>query len=279
MGPHRRQVWPRAHAHAYHCLVFGIHILERLRHHRLAACDSAPARRHRHRRRMGHGRHIRRRRVAGASPPHGRRLHAHRLLRRVFSRGAGELRHRQPLRLACDVHCWRSARALAGMGSPRRGRARRLEKKRKRCPLVGCLASVRNAVHCRLAPPHHYQCAVDAGFHLWTVGRDRLCSRGDYRARRGGRPRRSASRATGLMGHHAGFVRDNPWLPGDAVARGTAGPPRCARSFLHPDDAVHRAYLRQGLLPGSKRSAVVFRLPVFSGLGRRQLCRLHFMAA
>ena len=54
----------------------------------LAARGVPSARRHRHRRRVADGRHVRRRGVAGGSPQDGRRLHAHRLLLRILPRGA-----------------------------------------------------------------------------------------------------------------------------------------------------------------------------------------------
>ncbi len=146
MGTHRRQVWPRAHADADHRLVFAVHIPERVRPHSLATRNSAAARGHRHRGRMGHGRHIRSRRVARKSSSHGRRIHAHRLLRGIFSGGASQLLHRQPLWMAHHVCRSGTARAAARLGSTRRYRTGSVEEERKCSPVVGGLASVRSAI-------------------------------------------------------------------------------------------------------------------------------------
>ena len=62
------------------------------------------------------------------------------------------------------------------------------KKKESVVRILGGLASVRHAVFGRLAPPHHSECPIHAGFHLWTVGWNRLCSGGDYLTRRSGWP-------------------------------------------------------------------------------------------
>ncbi len=63
-----------------------------------------------------------------------------------------------------------------------------------------------------------------------------------------------------------------PWL---AEQSGTT---RGARDFLHPDDGIYRAHVRQSFLSRCQRASLVFRLPVFSGLGRRQFRCLHSLA-
>ena len=74
LGTDWRQVWPRAHPHADHPVVFGIHFSECLRHRRVATGNSSPARGHRHWRRMGHGRDVCGGGVAGGSTPRGCRV-------------------------------------------------------------------------------------------------------------------------------------------------------------------------------------------------------------
>ena len=55
-------------------VLLGLHFSRRVRAQRLAGCDLPPARRRRHRRRMGHGRHVRRRGMARIAPQDGRGL-------------------------------------------------------------------------------------------------------------------------------------------------------------------------------------------------------------
>src|SRR5579863_10106727 len=91
--------------------------------------------------------------------------------------------------------------------------------------------------------------------------------------------RRCTSCTARLMGNHAGLVRYDSRLPGDAVACRKVGTTRRAGGFLYFNDGVHCADVRQGFLPWSGRASMVFRLPILSRLGRGQLFRLYPLAA
>ena len=94
------------------------------RHQHLAARGAAVSRRHRHRRRVGDGRHLHRRGMARGSAQGRRRLHAHRLLLRLLPRGAGQLLRRREVRLALDVRGRRHAGAAHHLHPERRARVR-----------------------------------------------------------------------------------------------------------------------------------------------------------
>ena len=80
-------------------------------------------------------------------------------------------------------------------------------------------------------------------------------------------------------GSHAGFVRHDSGLSGDAMAGGMPRTPWSSRRFLRTHDGLHCADLRQGLLFGTERASVVLCSSVFPGVGWRQLRRLHLVAA
>src|SRR5262249_10425310 len=67
-------------------------------------------------------------------------------------------------------------------------------------------------------------------------------------------------------------------LPRQPLGRGAPGPPRCPCSLFRADGLLHRADLRQSLLPRRDRPPVVLRLPLFPRVGRSQLRRLHPLA-
>jgi acetolactate synthase-1/2/3 large subunit len=106
---------------------------------RLGAGDLPLPGRDRHRRRMGHGRHLCRRGLAGGSPQDGRGLSADRLLRRLLRRRRAELHRRRILGwramfacglapvVVCDRHPaqGQGAAALATSGMPARPVRRR----------------------------------------------------------------------------------------------------------------------------------------------------------
>ena len=87
-----RQVRSRPNIDADHRVVFGLHVSQCACHQCLAVGDFSSACWNWNRRRVGHGRHVRRGRVAGKSPPSWSGLHAHGLLRRHFSRRDRQLR-------------------------------------------------------------------------------------------------------------------------------------------------------------------------------------------
>ena len=101
------------------------------------------------------------------------------------------------------------------------------------------------------------------------------------RLRSGGkwRPRRASCRPNRFLGSDVDFFFDHSRLPGHALAGGTARAARCPCRFLHSDDGVYRAYLRQGLLPRPERAPVVLRLLVLPGAGRGQFRRLYPLAS
>jgi len=219
VGPNRRQVRARAHAHAHHFVVLGVHFSKCVRYRSLAARHSSTACGHRSWRRVGYGRHVRSRGMARAPAPRRRWINAYRILRRNISGCTGELRHWQPFWLACHVHRWRTSCFTARLDSSRGDGTGRLDKERKSSAVVGVLASLHDFIFRSVATPHHRECLADAGFYLWSVGGNCVCSRGDHRCRGGWRPRRSASRSARLVGHHDGFVCHHSRLPGNAVAR------------------------------------------------------------
>ena len=88
LGAAGRPLRPRPHPGAHHPLLFALHFPGMRRRERLAARRLPLPRRRRHRRRVDDRRRLRRRRVARIAPRTGRRLDAHRLLFRHFSRRA-----------------------------------------------------------------------------------------------------------------------------------------------------------------------------------------------
>jgi MFS family permease len=117
-----------------------------------------------------------------------------------------------------------------------------------------------------------------AGFHLWSVGWNCLCPGCHHIGRGGGWPRESSGGAACFLGHHAGLVCHDSWLPGHAVAGRARRTTRGAGGFLHSHDGVHCAHVRQSFLSGSHCASMVFRLSLFSGIGRGQLRRIHSLA-
>ncbi len=182
VGTRGRQIRAGTHADADDRVVFVVYVLERVRHQRLAACDPSLAGGHRNWRRMGHGRHVCRRRMAGAPAAGWRGLHAYRILRGSFSCGAGQLCDREPLRLARDVRGGRAASAAACVDSPRSNGASVLDAKKRRSTLLGNLAAVCDAVFERVAAANDLEFGVHAGVDLRAVGRDGVRSRGRHRA-------------------------------------------------------------------------------------------------
>ena len=183
--------------------------------------------RHRHRRRMVDGRHVRRRGVAGRPAQDGRRLHAHRLLLRVLPRGARELLHRRALRLARG--CSRvggmpallvafirygvreSARWQQRVGTRSAGRAAR---------------GVREAVLAELRAAHDREFAVPARSPWSGCGPDRSMCRRRSRTLRcaSGYAPADAARA-GVVRHDAAVGRHDPRLPRAAAAGRSARTP------------------------------------------------------
>ena len=227
---------------------------------------------------MGHGWHLRRRRMARGPPSRRGRVYAHRVLRRSFSGGAGQLHHRKQIRLARDVCRWRAAGATPGLGTSRRDRACVLEAERRRRSNVENLAAIRESLFERSAPENDPQLSLHAGFHLRPLGRNGLRSRRSHGARRSCREGRTVGGANRLARHHACLFGDYSRLPGDALARGEARQARRFRIFLRADGGLHCAHLRKSLLSRSARATLVFRLPFFSWFWRREFCRLHALA-
>src|SRR4029077_17249389 len=98
-------------------------------------------------------------------------------------------------------------------------------------------------------------------------------------ARRSSRPSRPTSSTISVVGDHAGLLRHDSWLPGDALARGKTRPPRRAWFLFHADARLYRPNLWKNFLSRARSAAVVFCLPLFSWVWRSQLRRLHALAA
>ena len=119
------------------------------------------SRRHRRRRRVGDGRHVRRRSVAGRSSQDGRGLSADRLLLRLLRRGGAQLHRRRALRLARDVplrlragdrlraHAARGEGAGAMEGARGRGEARASARRDLRSDVSQAHDRERDAAHRR----------------------------------------------------------------------------------------------------------------------------------
>ena len=91
LGPDRRSFWPRQMPGRDHPDLFHLHRRGGLCPYRLGAGTFPVSGRHRHWRRMGHGRHLCRRSLAGRSAQGGSRLSADRLLCRLLSCGGAQL--------------------------------------------------------------------------------------------------------------------------------------------------------------------------------------------
>ncbi len=133
----------------YGGLLFALFLIGCAGHERGTVGHPSFARRNRHWRRVGHGRHVRRGRVARATTSRRRGLHAYRILRGNLFRGSFQLRDWQPLwtqRMARHVRRGRIARAVACGGASRRDGAFALESERGRRAFVGDLAAVCGAI-------------------------------------------------------------------------------------------------------------------------------------
>ena len=171
--------------------------------------------------------------MAGGAPPAGRGPDAHRVLRRHFSGGAGQLCHRQPLRLARDVCRWRSACPAAGVDSAWCERTGALAGESK-CRSHFCfLAPPGGTVLAGIAPAHDSEFDLHARFDFRSVGGNGVRAVGDYGARRGFGTGRASSGATRFTRRDAGFLRDHSWLSHHAVAggQGSAAAARSRSSF------------------------------------------------
>src|SRR6202042_2553819 len=111
------------------------------------------------------------------------------------------------------------------------------------------------------------------------MGGDGLRSGGGDGAGGGERASGATSGATRIVCNHAGGGCDGPGMPGDAETGGKPGTTVSAGVFLCFDDDFYRADFREGFLSGQQRAAVVFCLPVFSGIRRRELRGVHVVAA
>jgi hypothetical protein len=222
MGTCRGQVRASSHADADDRVVFAVHLLKRVRHPCLAARDSPAAGGHRYRRRVGHGWHVRRRRMAGTSAALRRGLHAHWLLCRSLSCGVGQFCHWQPLRLARDVRGGRTPGIAACVDSPWGDRARVLDAQEGRGALVGNLAAFRGAVFKHLQTANHLEFDLHAGVDLRTLGGDGIRARSGYDPRGIRGAGGVAGGAAGVARGDAGFVCHDPRLLGHALARRAA---------------------------------------------------------
>ena len=247
---------------------------------RLAVGDSSLPRRNRNRRGMGHGRHIRRGRMAGNSAAGWSRLHAHGLLRRHFSCRHRQLRDRQPLWLARDVRRRWSACATSGLGPSWSDRACAMVRQIRNRSLLANLSPVRNAFFACAAPSHDLELSIHACLGERALGRNRIRARSGHFARGSCWTRRSrsgrslASRATMLVAFATilGCLA-MPWLAERLGRRGALG------FFFALMMMFIARHLRQSFLSWSIRASVVFCLPVFSRFRRREFCGLYAVAS
>src|SRR5437899_18667 len=181
--------------------------------------------------------------------------------------------------MARDVRGRRLAGVTARLGPPRGdGTGAVAAKSRHRSNVAG-LAAVRGAFFRRLPAQDHSELAFHAGFHQRTLGRNGLCSCGCDDTRGSRRTRQTASGPACFARNDAGGVRDDSWMPGNAVACGKAGKARGTGVLFHANDDFHRADVCQGFLYGPNGVTLVFRLPFLSWIGGSKLCRLHALAA
>ena len=123
LGPDRRPLRPHARAGGNHLRLCRVHWSSGAVAKRVAVGAIPPAGGDRHWRRVGAGRDLRRRSLAGRPSQDGRRLPANRLLRGILPRVRAQLYGGRALRLACHVLVWTDAghrglhRAAAGEGA------------------------------------------------------------------------------------------------------------------------------------------------------------------
>src|SRR5437016_2927442 len=208
-----------------------------------------------------------------------RRVDAHGILRWDLFCIVGELRHRESLRLAHDVCGRRTAGAFARLGAAWRDGAGEVETKGRRGSLRENLEAIFRPFLEHAAPPNGSEFLVYARIDLRFVGGNGLCARRGDDAGGSGRENRTTGSAAGFARGDAGFLRDDSWLPGDAVARGKSRAPRRAGGLFRADACVHCADVRKGFLSRSSRASVVFCLSFLSRVGRRQFRRVHALAA
>ena len=103
LGADRRSLWPHARACCHDLCLCRLYRRGRAVANRMATRIVSVARRNRNWRRMGSGRNLRRRGVAGRSPQDGRRISADGILCRLLSGFGFELHSGRPLRMACHV--------------------------------------------------------------------------------------------------------------------------------------------------------------------------------
>src|SRR5439155_283116 len=146
---------------------------------------------------------------------------------------------------------------IAGLGAAWRDGAGEVETKGRRGSLRENLEAIFRPFLEHAAPPNGSEFLVYARIDLRFVGGNGLCARRGDDAGGSGRENRTTGSAAGFARGDAGFLRDDSWLPGDAVARGKSRAPRRAGGLFRADACVHCADVRKGFLSRSSRASVV----------------------
>ncbi len=174
----------------------------------------------RRRRRVGDGRHLRRRSVARRSAQDGRGIPADGLLLRLLLRRGAQFYGRRALRLARDVPLRiRAGDRLRAHAAPRE-RARALEATRVRSETR---APARRDLRSDVPQAHDRERDAAHRRDHWTVGGRRLRARGHHDARQEGGHRRTGRREARVARHRRPLDRHDPRLLVSAGVRRAVG--------------------------------------------------------